>query len=105
LTSSILSTESLVVSTDSLIALVTYNSAQGCSLMNANHNQQRNHKKNERNQDVLLHCEGPREVTEGGGGRGERESNQILLQELAYIPSSKPQAKTLERRVMKHTNQ
>jgi hypothetical protein len=33
---------------------VTYNSAQRM-LMKANHMQERNHKKNERNQDVLLH--------------------------------------------------
>jgi hypothetical protein len=33
-------------------------------------------------------------VTRGGGG--EREPNQILLQELAYVPSSIPKAKPLQ---------
>jgi hypothetical protein len=44
--------------------------------------------------------------TEGGDrrGGGERELNQILLQELAYIPSSIPKAKTLEEGD-EHTNE
>jgi hypothetical protein len=36
-------------------------------------------------------------MTEGGDRRGgEREPNQILLQELAYVPSSISKAKTLQ---------
>jgi hypothetical protein len=38
--------------------------------------------------------EGPREATRGGGG--EWEPNQILLQELTYVPSSIPKSKTLQ---------
>jgi hypothetical protein len=34
---------------------------------------------------------------------GEREPNQILLQELAYVPSSNPKAKTLQESD-EHTN-
>jgi hypothetical protein len=33
---------------------------------------------------------------DGGGGEGEWELNQILLQELTYVPSSNPKAKTLQ---------
>jgi hypothetical protein len=40
----------------------------------------------------------------GPEGGGERELNQILLQELAYIPSSIPKAKTLEEGD-EHTNE
>jgi hypothetical protein len=32
----------------------------------------------------------------GGGGGGEHKPNQILLQELAYVPSSNSKAKTLQ---------
>jgi hypothetical protein len=42
----------------------------------------------------MIPIEGPRDVTEGGGG--EREPNQILLQELFYVPSLNPRAKTLQ---------
>jgi hypothetical protein len=45
--------------------------------------------------------------TEGGdrsGGDGEQELNQILLQELDYVPSSNPKAKTLQKGD-EHTNQ
>jgi hypothetical protein len=38
--------------------------------------------------------EEPREVT--GGGGGEWEPNQVLLQEPANVPSSNPNAKTLQ---------
>jgi hypothetical protein len=38
--------------------------------------------------------EGPREATRGRGG--EREPNQILLQEPAYVSSSNPKAKILQ---------
>jgi hypothetical protein len=41
-----------------------------------------------------LNYEGPREAT--GGGGGEWEPNQILLQELSYVPSLIPKAKTLQ---------
>jgi hypothetical protein len=41
----------------------------------------------------VLQYEGPREVT---GGGGERESNQILLQESAYVPSSNYKVKTIK---------
>jgi hypothetical protein len=41
----------------------------------------------------MIPIEGLREVT---GGGCEWETNQFLLQELAYVPSSKPQAKTPE---------
>jgi hypothetical protein len=37
-------------------------------------------------------CEGPREAA----GGGEWEPNQILLQELVYVPSSNPKVKTLQ---------
>jgi hypothetical protein len=37
-------------------------------------------------------------------GGGEREPNQILLQELAYVSSSNPKAKTLKEGD-EHTNQ
>jgi hypothetical protein len=53
---------------------------------------------------VAINCEegeGPREVT---GGGGERETNQILLQEPAYVLSSIPNAKTLQEGT-EHTNQ
>jgi hypothetical protein len=39
-----------------------------------------------------------------GGGGGEREPNHILLQELAYVPSSNHKAKTLQEGD-EHTNQ
>jgi hypothetical protein len=42
--------------------------------------------------------EGPRE--EAGGG--ERQPNQILLQEIAYVPSSNPKAKTIQERMNTH---
>jgi hypothetical protein len=38
------------------------------------------------------------------GGGVEREQNNILLQESAYVPSSKPKAKTLQDG-NEHTNQ
>jgi hypothetical protein len=41
----------------------------------------------------LIPIEGPREVTRDGG---EREPYQILMQKLAYVPSSNPKAKTLQ---------
>jgi hypothetical protein len=44
--------------------------------------------------------ERPREAT----GGGEWETNQIILQELAYVPSSNLKAKTLQE-VDDHTNQ
>jgi hypothetical protein len=43
---------------------------------------------------MMSWIEGPREAT-GGGGGGKQKPNQILLQELAYVPSSIPKAKTL----------
>jgi hypothetical protein len=46
--------------------------------------------------------EGPREAT--GGGGGEWELNQILLQESAYVPSLNPNSKTLQEGD-EHTNQ
>jgi hypothetical protein len=52
---------------------------------------------------VRVVFEGPREVT-GGGGGGEREPNQILLQELASVLSSISKAKTLQEGD-EHTNQ
>jgi hypothetical protein len=42
---------------------------------------------------ALIPIEGSMEAT--GGGGGEREPNQILLQELVYVPSSNPKAKIL----------
>jgi hypothetical protein len=48
------------------------------------------------------HHEGQREAT--GGGGGEREPNQILLQELIYVSSSIPKSKTLQEGD-EHTNQ
>jgi hypothetical protein len=39
-----------------------------------------------------------------GGGGGEREPNQILLQESAYVPRSNPKARTLQEGD-DHTNQ
>jgi regulatory protein YycH of two-component signal transduction system YycFG len=44
----------------------------------------------------------PRQATRGGGG--ERELNQILLQEPTYVPSSNPKAKALQKG-HEHTNQ
>jgi hypothetical protein len=44
----------------------------------------------------VLPIEGLREATRVGGR--EREPNQILSQEPAYVPSVKPQSQTLERR-------
>jgi hypothetical protein len=40
--------------------------------------------------------EGPREATRARGGGVEREPNQILLQELTYVPSSIAKAKILQ---------
>jgi hypothetical protein len=49
--------------------------------------------------------EGPREATRArGGGEVEREPNQILLQELTYVPSSIAKAKILQESD-EHTNQ
>jgi hypothetical protein len=42
---------------------------------------------------VVGEFKGPREMT--GGGGGEWEPNQILLQERTYVPSSNPKSKTL----------
>jgi len=42
---------------------------------------------------ALIPIEGPREAT---GGGGEREPNQILSQEPAYVPTSKPQSNFLQ---------
>jgi hypothetical protein len=41
---------------------------------------------------------------ETGGGGGEWDLNQILLQELDYVSSSNPKAKTLQKGI-EHTNQ
>jgi hypothetical protein len=51
---------------------------------------------------ALIPFEGQREAT--GGGGGERESNQILLQQVAYVLSSNTKAKTLQEH-NEHTNQ
>jgi hypothetical protein len=52
--------------------------------------------------DWSIPLEGTREATRGGGG--EWEPNKILLQELAYVPSSNRKAKTLQEGD-EHTNQ
>jgi hypothetical protein len=45
----------------------------------------------------VLKVEGPRKAIGGGwGGGGERETNQIVLQESAYVPSSISKDKTLQ---------
>jgi hypothetical protein len=46
--------------------------------------------------------EGPREVTRGGGG--EREPNQLLLQELDYVPISNPKPKPYKKVINTPTN-
>jgi hypothetical protein len=48
-----------------------------------------------------MHVEGPEKVTRRGG---EWEPIKILIQELAYVPSSNPKAKILQESD-KHTNQ
>jgi hypothetical protein len=50
-----------------------------------------------------MHVEGPEKVTRRGGG-GEWEPIKILIQELAYVPSSNSKAKILQESD-KHTNQ
>jgi hypothetical protein len=45
---------------------------------------------------LLILVEGLGEVTRGGG-RGEWEPNQIVLQELAYVSGSNHKAKTLQK--------
>jgi hypothetical protein len=50
---------------------------------------------------ALIPIEGPEKVTRGGG---EWEPIKILMQELAYVPSSNPKAKTLQESY-EHTNQ
>jgi hypothetical protein len=52
-----------------------------------------------------LECviEGLREAT-GVGGGGEREPNQILLQELTYVPSLNPKLKHYKKVMTTPTN-
>jgi hypothetical protein len=53
---------------------------------------------------ALIPIEGPEKPTRGGGGGGEWEPIKILMQELAYVPSSNPKAKT-KQESDEHTNQ
>jgi hypothetical protein len=52
---------------------------------------------------ALIPIEGLEKATRGGGG-GEWELIKILMQELAYVPSSNPKVKTLKESD-EHTNQ
>jgi hypothetical protein len=52
---------------------------------------------------MFIYYEGPEKATRGGRG-GEWEPIKILMQELAYVPSSNPKAKT-QQESDEHTKQ